>query len=227
MASDPEQPIRVAILDDHAMFAESLAANLTLTEPLIEVVWTGTSAAQFEKDLPQAEVVVLDVNLGAANPEASVVTQAMVEAGYRVLLVTQLQGGHRLYEALRAGAASCVGKQSPTSEVAVAIVAIARGELTMPGPLATAILEHPPPELSERELEVLRLVSMGLKDAAVARRLNISYETCRTYQARIREKFQAHGRAVRSRQDMVVAAIMDDLVPAPELESDDSSEDTP
>lgn len=203
------------------MFAESLAANLPLTEALIEVVWTGTSAANFDRDRPAADVVLLDVNLGPANPEAASVTQSMVEAGYRVLLVTQLQGGHRLYEALRAGATSCLGKQSSTQEVAAAIVAIARGELTMPGPLATAILEHPPPELSERELQVLRLVSMGLKDATVARRLNISYETCRTYQARIREKFQAQGRGVRSRQDMVVAAIMDDLVSAPKLQFDD------
>ena len=174
--------IRVLLADDHPTLRVGLKVLLEQA-PDIEVVGeahTGPEAlAQIEELRP--DVVVLDCKLpGLSGPQiAALIRQKNLPV--RVLMLSAYTDDHYVYGALDAGAVGYVLKSEAPQVIVEAVRKAARGESYFSPPVAAKVGEwargERPGELTERELEVLRLVSEGLSNKEIARRLKVKERT--------------------------------------------------
>jgi DNA-binding NarL/FixJ family response regulator len=178
---------RVLIVDDHALVRAGLAELLEGVDG-IEVVAT---AANGEEALELAErarpdVVLMDLSMpGMDGAEA---TRKLLAAGNEahVVVLTSLSARERILEALDAGAIGYLLKDAEPDELIRGVRAAARGESPLSPRAAQQVLaarsgQRPAVRLSAREREVLELVSQGLPNKLIARRLEISEKTVKAH----------------------------------------------
>jgi two-component system, NarL family, uhpT operon response regulator UhpA len=209
------RPIKVAILDDHTIVSAGLGALIGRDADDVQVVWTGTRAAELRAALDagtKVNVVLLDVMLGQDNPAADEMTAELVERDCAVLLVTMLAGGPMVKRALLAGAADYIAKGASEEDLLAAIHRVAAGDILQSREAVEILAEALGPRLSGQEAAVVRLYVQGLPLRAIARRLSLSENTCNTYLKRVRSKFRHAGLNVDSRMQMREAAIAEGLV---------------
>jgi DNA-binding NarL/FixJ family response regulator len=202
-------------LDDHEIVAAGLAALLGEAESEIEVVWRGGRVCELWEFLATAEppsCVLVDVDLGPDNPSAAAVVVSLTDRGIPSLLVSALERGRLVREALLAGACGYIHKGAAPEQLAAAVRIASRGELLLDDAAAEILLDVATPNLSPRELEVLRLYAMGLPQKSVARRMSVSENTVGEYLKRIRGKYAAVGRSVHTKQELYQAAVADALI---------------
>ena len=189
--------IRVFVLDDHVMVRTGLCMILG-TQPEVEIVGQADSG---EGALPQLrrlrpEVLVCDVHLpGISGLE---VTERVVRGAYgtRVIVVSAQHDGPLPRRALEAGASAYVGKGHDVSELLRAVHDVALGKRYLASGIAQQIAlagidghaGSPFDALSPRELEVALLLTQGLRQEDIARRLSLSAKTINTHKARLFEK---------------------------------------
>ena len=101
------EPLRVAIIDDHLMFAEGLRAWLGDNAPTVRVTYLGGDPAEALARAGELDVVLLDIDLGPGGPRAADTVEAFGTRGIPVLLVSAVVRGTALREALLAGAGGC------------------------------------------------------------------------------------------------------------------------
>ena len=204
--------LRIAVIDDHELVREGLAALIGRGEqPLGTVVYSGQDPKVAATS--DAEVVLLDVDLGVDGPPVVSSVRVFVEQGLRVLLISAFEDAVAIREALRAGALGFVPKRVSIEALAEAVETVARGELYLSIDLASILASAADtPNLSPRELDALRLYASGLKLSAVAHRMGISPHTAKEYLDRVRAKYAQVGRAVHTRTDMYVEANRDGLL---------------
>ncbi len=197
-----DQPLRVVLIDDHALIRDGLRRAFDRAGDF-EVVGEAGRADEgldlIERVLP--DVVVTDVRLpdgGNGIQLAAGVRAAHPEMG--IVVLTMHAGDDQLFAALDAGASSFVAKDAPSADV----VAAARHAAANPRAFSAQDLGealqrrmHAPagPKLSAREREVLDLLVEGLAIAQIARRLYISESTSKTHVANIYDKLGAANRA--------------------------------
>ncbi|WP_439629860.1 response regulator transcription factor [Gemmata sp.] len=166
----------------------------------------GTAAAA-DGDGPGHVVVVLDASApGDGGPEA-VARLAPDRSDRRVVVLTESDNAVVLRQFLDAGAAGCVPRRAAAADLVHAIRAAAGGR-TYPGPVGATPAggaaapagepAAPPPDLSERESEVVRLIALGHSNKDIAVQLKLSVKTVETYKTRSMEKLD-----MRSRVDIV------------------------
>jgi DNA-binding NarL/FixJ family response regulator len=208
------ETLRVLIADDHPLFLNGLRMLVEQT-PGLELAGaasTGDGAVTLAADL-RPDVVVMDIQLpGLSGIEA---TRLIVAARPQtaVLMLTMFEHDDYVFSALRAGARGYVLKGAGTAEIAQAILGVAAGQATFGPSIAGRILdyftraEQPPPtpfpELTDRELDVLRLLAQELGNSVIARRLGIEPKTVRNYVSAIIVKLHVADRAAaaeRARQ---------------------------
>lgn len=182
--------IRVVIVDDHPVYRQGLA--LLLAEDGVDVVAQAATAADgltaCSEHLP--DVVVLDLHL----PDASgvqVARQLTAELpGIGILVLTMDSGGTATAAALRAGARGYLLKEAAAQDIGRAVAAVHRGELLVDAAVAQRVAgllgtggDTPGGSslsgLSAREREVLGLVSQGLSNVEIGRRLFLAEKTVR------------------------------------------------
>lgn len=207
-------PIRVLVVEDHRMFAEALSAMLG-TQEGIEVVGTAASVATgvAESRRLQPSVVLMDYRLpdGAGTAAARTIRGESPQA--HVLLVTAHAEESLLREALRAGCSGIVTKGRSIHELVGAVRAAAKGEMVVsPGTIDRVVQtgDAGGPLLSERQVEILRLLSEGLEASEIAARLGISVVTVRNHLQSCNRKLGVH-----SKTQAVSEAIRRGIVPAP------------
>jgi DNA-binding NarL/FixJ family response regulator len=219
--SDPPERLRVVIADDHPFYRQGLAK--LLIESGIDVVAQaadGTQAIDLV-DEHAPDVVVVDLNMpGLSGAE---VTRRLVERNpaSRVLVVSVSAQEEDVTDAILAGASGYVLKEGPVQEVVAGIQAAAGGESLISPRVASMLLhrvrERRPPDpdvpeaplapLSERELEVLRLVAAGKANHEIGEELFIGQSTVRNHISSILMKLQVENRvqaAVRAVRDRIV-----------------------
>jgi DNA-binding NarL/FixJ family response regulator len=201
--------IKVLLADDQALFREGLQTLLSL-QPDLEVVG---EAANGEEALRLAaalmpDVVLMDVQMPALDGVAATRRLRAEQPQVRVILLTTFDDDEYVFEGLRAGALGYLLKDAPSARLVEAIRAAARGEsflqpsvaakvvaeftrLTGPAPARSAPLAEP---LSERELEVLRLVAEGASNKDIAARLVLAEGTVKNHVTNILGKLAANGR---------------------------------
>ena len=188
--------IRVVLVEDHAMFRAGLAALLA-AEPDIDVVGAYASGEEairrVEDDRP--DIVLLDVRLPGLDGTATLGQLRHRRTNQRVIMLTAQEGDETVYRALKAGATGYVLKKQPIEEL---LAAIRRG-LTGAPAMAAEVSERVTrrlggPEISARELEILKLVARGRGNKDIGEELGISLNTVRNHVAEIMGKLDAEDR---------------------------------
>jgi len=213
---DPEA-IRVLIADDHALFRRGL--NMVLdSEEGIEVVAEAEDGedaiAKGEEFAP--DVVLMDVRMPRVSGIEATRTIREVLPSSRILMLTVSDEEEDLYEAIKAGANGYLLKEISIEEVADAIRAVVQGQSLISPSMASKLLtefntlvkraeekqQFPAPRLTDRELEVLKLVAQGMSNREIADDLYISQNTVKNHARTILEKLHLH-----STMDAVVYAV--------------------
>jgi DNA-binding NarL/FixJ family response regulator len=194
--------IRVLVVDDHDLFRTGLASLIAL-QPDIEVVAQasgGRAAVRLAGEL-EPDVVLMDLRM--PDLQGAEATHQIVESrpATRVIALTVLSEDEDVASAVQAGACGYLAKDTPIEEVLTAIRAAAQGAAWLSPRAAEVVLgrmrqpdagSSPDPRpvvaLSERELEVLRLVARGLENAQIADALGISPRTAKNHVSSILAK---------------------------------------
>ena len=186
--------IRVLVADDHAIVCKGIRALLA-TEPDIEVVG--------EAEKLQPDVILMDLVMPEMDGIEAIrrITARQPEA--RILVLTSFAADDKVFPAIKAGALGYLLKDSSPEELVQAIHQVYRGESSLHPTIARKVLqelsrpsERPPtPEpLTEREVEVLRLVARGQSNQEIADQLVISEATVRTHVSNILGKLHLASR---------------------------------
>jgi DNA-binding NarL/FixJ family response regulator len=218
MPATPE-PLRVVLVDDHPVYREGLAKLLRASGvEVIAQAGNGEEALSIIEDMAP-DVVVMDLNMpGMSGVD---VTRRLIERtpASRVLVVSVSAQEEDVTEAILAGASGYVLKDGPVEEVVAGIQAAANGESLISPRIATMLLRRirldEPVEtgapamtpLSERELQVLRLVAQGKGNQEIGEALFIGQSTVRNHISSILMKLQVENRvqaAVRAVRDRMV-----------------------
>jgi DNA-binding NarL/FixJ family response regulator len=194
--------IRVLVVDDHDLFRAGIASLLG-AQPDIEVVAQasgGHKGVQLAAEL-EPDVVLMDLRMPDLSGDEA--TRAIVDHRplTRVLAMTVLSSDDDVASALQAGATGFVAKDTPLGDVITAVRAAAAGSAWLSPRAAEVVLgalrqpavkpvqdELPIDKLSERELDVLRLIARGLENSEIAEELNISPSTVKNHVSSILSK---------------------------------------
>ena len=189
--------IAVAIVDDHPVYRQGLAMVVDGAEDLA-LAGNAKSIEEFDAQAPRADVVLLDLHLPGIAGSAGVAH--VCQLGYQVLVLSAAGAPDDVVDAIGAGAAGYLTKDSDAAEIERAVRAVAAGQTYVSPTLASYLLRaartSPAPySLTEREREVLSLVASGETDQDIASELFISVSTVRSHLDRIRDKTGARRRA--------------------------------
>ena len=208
------EPIRVLVVDDHAVVREGLRAFLELQDG-IEVAG---EAADGEEAIGVAErldpdVVLMDLVMPKLDGLAAMRGLRERVPHARVIVLTSFLDDDKLLPALRAGAAGYLLKNAPPPEVARAVRAAHAGEALLDPVVAARLVEtlagdgDPLDRLTPREREVLELIGRGFPNKRIARRLEVSEKTVKTHVGHVLAKL-----GVTDRTQAAVVAVRAGLV---------------
>lgn len=224
------QRIRILVADDHALLRQALRMLLEAQDGL-EVVGEATNGRDAvevaERLMP--DVILMDMVMPGLNGIEATRQILKRAPGCRVLILTAYLEDERLLQALRAGAAGYVVKNSDMEELLLAIQSVFRGNTYFSTSVSDEIsvnevmMQAKQVEgragydlLTPREREVLQLIAEGLSNQAIADELVISVKTVEAHRAHIMTKLHA-----KNRTDLIRYAIKRGLVG---LDSDDAGE---
>jgi DNA-binding NarL/FixJ family response regulator len=216
------EPIRVLVVDDHALFRRGLEMVLG-QEPDVEVVGEAADGAEAvaKASALLPDIVLMDVRMPRRSGIEACTAIKDVVPSAKIVMLTISDEEADLYEAIKAGASGYLLKEISIDEVASAIRAVAGGQSLISPSMASKLLSEfatmikktderhqvPAPRLTERELEVLKLVARGLNNRDIAKELFISENTVKNHIRNILEKLQLH-----SRMEAVVYAVREKLL---------------
>jgi len=211
----------VVIADDQAVVRGGLRMILE-AQPDLEVVGEATDGLE-ALDLIRSlgpDVALMDIRMPELDGIEATRRVALTGAPTRVLVLTTYGMDEYVYDALKAGAAGFLVKTESPERLVEAVRVVARGEALLAPEITRRLVDRfvsglrpgapAPPELEEltdRELEVLRLIARGLSNAEIAKRLVVSEGTVKTHVARVLSKL-----GLRDRVQAVVYAYESGLV---------------
>jgi NarL family two-component system response regulator LiaR len=180
------EPIRVLIADDHAIVREGLRKLLSRSGfELVGEAANGVEALALAVQL-RPDVIVLDLKMPLKDGLAVIRELKDVYADARILVLTSFDDDDKVFPAIKMGAQGYLLKDSPPDQLLQAIQEIHQGKSSLHPDIARKVLHeirHPPAlppaeqPLTEREIEVLQLIAVGLSNQKVADRLVISERT--------------------------------------------------
>lgn len=184
-------PIRVALVDDHALVRDGIKALLAVMPPL-EVVGEAESGADAIEMVGrcQPDLLLVDISLRDMNGlELTRVLRSQYPS-LKVLVLSMYDNNEYVSESVRAGASGYVLKNSPSREIIAAIEAIASGGTFYSAEIAQRLIadKNTDNELTPRESQVLYKMAQELNNKEMARELDISVRTVETHRLSIRRK---------------------------------------
>ena len=216
------EAIRVLVVDDHALFRRGLQMVLE-QEPDIEVVGEAGDGSEAVSKAAEMlpDIVLMDVRMPRRGgiDACTAIHETVPSAKIIMLTISDEEGD--LYDAIKAGAMGYLLKEISIEEVASAIRAVHGGQSLISPSMASKLLTEfasmikktddrqqvPTPRLTDREMEVLKLVAKGMNNRDIAKQLFISENTVKNHIRNILEKLQLH-----SRMEAVVYAVREKLL---------------
>jgi DNA-binding NarL/FixJ family response regulator len=223
-ASPHAEPIRTMIVDDHALFRRGLEMVLE-GEPDIDLVGQASDGAEAVEKAAESlpDIVLMDIRMPRSNGIEACRAVKEAAPSAKIVILTISDEEEDLFEAIRAGASGYLLKDIPLDEVADTVRAVHGGQSlinpSMAGKLLTEFAalarrddeeraqEVPAPRLTEREMQVLKLVARGMNNRDIAKELFISENTVKNHVRNILEKLQIH-----SRMEAVMVAVREKLI---------------
>jgi two-component system, NarL family, response regulator DevR len=204
-ASTATNTIRLAIVDDHAILRQGLRSVLEREHDLT-VVGEASSEPEAEAMVASAhpDVVLLDLKLSTGSEFEGLSLCGKLSAahpGIGLLILTTFLDEDLVVRAVHAGARGYVVKDVDTTELVRAIRAISAGQSAFDSRSAAAVVRsmsgrtEPRQQLTDRELEVLRLLAAGLSNNKIGERLYISATTAKFHVSNIMRKLEVTRRA--------------------------------
>ena len=202
-----EDKLRVMVVDDHPMWREGVARDLT--ESGFDVVATAANGKDAITRFPAARPQVLVLDLQIPAPDGVAVTAEVVRQtpAVRVLILSASGEQQDVLEAVKAGATGYLVKSASRAELVDAVRRVALGDTVFTPGLAGLVLgeyrrlsesrsktKDDAPRITERETEVLRLVAKGLSYKQIAQRLFLSHRTVQNHVQNTLRKLQLHNR---------------------------------
>ncbi len=199
-----QTPIRLLIADDHGIVRRGTRALLAEVQD-IEVVGEASDGemAVAQAAALQPDVILMDLVMPNLDGIAAIRQILARQPHIRILALTSFTSDDKLFPAIKAGALGYFLKDSPPEHLVEAIRQVHRGEPCLPPAIARRVLQelgHPssPPiplePLTEREVEVLKLVAAGLTNQHIADRLAITEVTVRTHVSNVLNKLHLDNR---------------------------------
>ena len=188
--------LKILIADDHALVRIGLRASLEMEADLQVVAEAGNgeqTLVQFRRHQP--DVVLIDLRMPGLDGIQTTAALCREFPQARVVVISTFQGGDDILRAMQAGAKTYLPKSVQREELIKAVRAIARGETYLPNVVAGRLAERlRRPDLTARELEVLRLVAAGNSNKDIASTLSIEVGTVKLHVGKILEKLHARDR---------------------------------
>jgi DNA-binding NarL/FixJ family response regulator len=220
--ASPPEPTRVLVVDDQELFRRGLTMLLRAEDGIEVVGEAGDGVEGVALAASTApDVVLLDIRMPKRSGiEACQEIKEAVPAA-KIIMLTSSDEEADLYEAVKSGASGYLLKDSSIDEVAQAVRVVAEGQSLISPSMAAKLIdefkeisrsdrEPGVPRLTDRELEVLRLVAKGLNNREVAKQLFISENTVKNHVRNILDKLQLH-----SRMEAVMYAVREKLLDIP------------
>jgi DNA-binding NarL/FixJ family response regulator len=216
-ASPSPMPHKVLLIDDHPIVRQGLALFIN-REPDLVVCGDADGAASGMQAIRETtpDFVVLDISLSGPDGLELLKTLRTEYPNLPVLVLSMHDESVYAERALRAGANGYIMKQEATEKVLIAIRHILRGDVYLSERLTRRMLQQfvhgsisprdPLAKLSDRELEVYRLIGAGHGTRQIADELHVSTKTVESYQAHIKEKL-----SLRNARELVQHAIESSL----------------
>ena len=192
-------PISVLLVDDHAMVRQGVRAFL-VTQPDLSVVGEAGSGEEAVKLAAQhiPDVILMDLIMPDLDGVETTRRVKQVSPRSQIVVLTSYHEDEHIFPALKAGALSYLLKDVSAEELASAVRKAAIGEAILHPRVAARVIKelqgkredalNPFTELSERELEVLKLIADGLSNAEMASRLVLSEKTIKGHVSNILSK---------------------------------------
>jgi two-component system response regulator NreC len=194
------EPIRIVLADDHAVVRSGLRMVLD-SESDFEVVAEASDVEGARRYVRghRARVLVLDLNMPGGSSLEAIPTIRRESPGTQIVVLTMQQEPAFAREALRAGALGYVLKEAADEELVEAVRRAAVGKSYLNPRLGARIASEPPPgppdDLSEREVDVLRLIALGHTNAEIGEQLYLSVRTVETHRSHIQQKLMLSTRS--------------------------------
>ena len=204
------EPIRIAIADDHPAFRDGLYEILQREEDF-RVVGKASNGHQILEVVrqQQSEILLLDLSMPEMDGLTTLRHLRELGSATKVIVLTASEDREHLVQAMQLGAAGIVLKQDQTSVLIKSIRRVHAGEIWLnssttqavmrraepePEPAPTAGFTPPPAHLTRKEVEVVRMVSQGLRNREIASRMFISEQTVKNHMRAIFEKLHVGDR---------------------------------
>jgi DNA-binding NarL/FixJ family response regulator len=204
----PPRRVRLALLDDHEVLLDTISSWIYANAPDFDLVLSASTWLELvHSDNFPTDLVFIDFQL-----QETISIEARVRtcraAGAKVIVISSLDTREARERALAAGAAAFLVKTLPMREImdtARRIMGIDHGEELQKDwrPLPIGAMNQSRPKLSAGEVEALKLYVSGLSTTEVAERMNVQYETAKTYLRRVREKYAKAHRPASKKAELI------------------------
>jgi two-component system, NarL family, response regulator NreC len=206
------EPLRIVIADDHSVVRRGLR-QLLENEAGLEVVAEADDVESARRYVRghKPDVLVLDLNMPGGSTLEALPAIRQESPDTRIVILTMQNEPAYAREALSAGVLGYVLKEAADTELVEAVRRAAAGDTYLNPRLGARVAAEPPPGppdgLSEREVEVLRMIALGHTNAEIAQSLFLSVRTVETHRTHIQQKLR-----LGSRSELVRYALQHGLV---------------
>jgi len=199
--------IRVLVVDDQSMVRAGFRMLLTGEDDIEVVAEAGNGRAAVAKAaMLHPDVVLMDIRMPELDGLEATRQIVRADPSARILVLTTFDLDEYVYEALKAGASGFVLKDDPPEQLLGAIRTVAAGDALLSPAVTRRVIKQftglhrqpPPPSvatLTDREMDVFRLISQGMSNAEIGRELFIGDTTVKTHVTRLLQKLEVRDRA--------------------------------